>query len=300
MGSYHNKLDKKYFNKSVYIKKFEEVFSCKIKDYPIQYEIIFDTFNTFISFNNILFSTNYMKTSDRIDNSIHLLTSYLNKYKNKINKCYDSNCMDFYISLEECLCELTEMNKPNINVNLSNIKSNVEMVITALDKLRFDMIYDSKDLPFIKLPNDKLPKKISCKLVLDLENRKSLLFSYEKQKEENNNFIKDYYNKTGIDLNNDDKMKEIIFTIHITIANINNAIVDKMIFNDNGVFNLYMNELGMFFKTDIDYLEDIYYKNLFKKMKEIIKLLSKDNIKLAYKEISDIINKYSDLYQRIS
>ena len=35
MGHYHNKLDKKYFNKSVYVKKFEEVFNIKIKDYPL-------------------------------------------------------------------------------------------------------------------------------------------------------------------------------------------------------------------------------------------------------------------------
>lgn len=300
MGKYHNKLDKKYFNKSIYIKKFEEVFNVKIKDYPIQYEIIFDTFNTFISFNNILFSTNYMKTSDRIDNSTHLLNSYLNKYKNKINKCYDSNCMDLYISLEECLCELNEMKKPNININLSNIKNDVEMIITCLDELRFDMIYDSKDLPFSKLPNDKLPKKISCKLVFDLNNRKSLQFSYEKQKNENDIFIKDYFNNTGINLNNDEKAKEIIFSIHNTIANINNTIVEKMIFNDEGSFNLRINELGMFFTTEINYLEDIYYKNLFKKLKEIIVLISKNKIEQAYKDINNIINMYPTLYERIS
>ena len=34
MGHYHNKLDKKYFNKSVYVKKFEEVFNIKIKRLP--------------------------------------------------------------------------------------------------------------------------------------------------------------------------------------------------------------------------------------------------------------------------
>ena len=55
MGHYHNKLDKKYFNKSVYVKKFEEVFNIKIKDYPLQYELVYETYNTIISLNNILF-----------------------------------------------------------------------------------------------------------------------------------------------------------------------------------------------------------------------------------------------------
>src|SRR5574344_1402016 len=155
MGSYHNKLDKKYFNKSVYIKKFEEVFSCKIKDYPNQYEIIFDTFNTLISFNNILFSTNYMKTSDRIDNSIHLISSYLNKYKNKINKCYDLNCINIYQDFESDLEELKEMKKPNVKVNLNSIKSNMEFYMSGLDILCFDLLYDNKELVYQKSPNDK-------------------------------------------------------------------------------------------------------------------------------------------------
>ena len=43
MGAYHNKLDKKYFNKSIYAKKFEETFNIKLKDYPLQYEIMLDT-----------------------------------------------------------------------------------------------------------------------------------------------------------------------------------------------------------------------------------------------------------------
>ena len=60
MGKYHNKLDKKYFDKSIYMKKFESAFNIKIKDYPLQYELVFETYNTFIAFNNILFSLNYI------------------------------------------------------------------------------------------------------------------------------------------------------------------------------------------------------------------------------------------------
>ena len=109
MGKYHNKLDKKYFNKSIYIKKFESAFDIKIKDYPLQYELVFETYNTYIGINNVLFSMNYIPINQKVDNLIHLISSYLNKYKNKIKKCYDSECILVYESLENTLDELNEM-----------------------------------------------------------------------------------------------------------------------------------------------------------------------------------------------
>lgn len=48
MGCYHNKLDKKYFRNSIYIKKFEETFDIKIRDYPLQYELIYETYNALL------------------------------------------------------------------------------------------------------------------------------------------------------------------------------------------------------------------------------------------------------------
>ena len=274
MGSYHNKLDKKYFNKSIYIKKFEEVFNVKIKDYPNQYEIIFDTFNTLISFNNILFSTNYMKTSDRIDNSIHLISSYLNKYKNKINKCYDLNCINIYQDFESDLEELKEMKKPNVKVSLNSIKSNMELYMSGLDILNFDLLYDNKELVYQKLPNDKLPKKINCKIFTNLDTTKSLLFSYDEQKKYNDIFINDYYNKTNIDLNNDVKSMNMIFELHTFIKDVNNAIVDRLINNDHSVFKIHLDVFNRFVKNDYSYLKDIYYQNLFNKIKDIIIMLN--------------------------
>ena len=38
MGKYHNKLDKKYFNKSIYIKKFESAFGVKILSGQIRWD----------------------------------------------------------------------------------------------------------------------------------------------------------------------------------------------------------------------------------------------------------------------
>lgn len=300
MGEYHNKLDKKYFNKSIYIKKFEEVFNIKIKDYPIQYEIILDTFNTLISFNNILFSTNYMKTSDKIDNSIHLISSYLNKYKNKINKCYDLNCINIYQDFESDLEELKEMKKPNVKVNLNSIKSNMEFYMSGLDILCFDLLFDNKELVYQKLPNDKLPKKINCKIITNLDTTKSLLFSYDEQKKYNDIFINDYYNKTNIDLNNDVKSMNMIFELHTFIKDVNNAIVDRLINNDHSVFKIHLDVFNSFVKNDYTYLKDIYYQNLFNKIKDIIIMLNEDKIDLAYQNIKAIIEQYKNIYERIS
>ena len=77
MRHYHNRLDKKYFHKSVYIKKWEETFNVKIKDYPLQYELVFETYNTLLKYNNILFSKNYIAKSKKVDKLINLLNEYL-------------------------------------------------------------------------------------------------------------------------------------------------------------------------------------------------------------------------------
>lgn len=300
MGNYHNKLDKKYFNKSIYIKKFEDVFNVKIKDCPIQYEIILDTFNTFISFNNILFSTNYMKNSDKLKNSINLLSIYLEKYKSKIKKSYDLTCIWLYDDMENMLDELKEIDKINAKINFEPIKKSVEEYTSILEELNFDMLYDTKKMPYFKLPNDKLPKKINCRIVNNLDIVKSLLFSYEEQKKINDEFIKDYFQKTNIDLNTNAEMKNIIFEIHIIIKDINNAIVEKMITNDNTPFLVHLEVFNIFVNSDINYLNDIYYQNLFYKIKEIVNLLNINNIDLAYKKIKDIIEQYKKIYERNS
>lgn len=211
MGHYHNKLDKKYFHKSIYEKKFEDTFKINIKKQPLQYDIIFDTYNTMISFNNVLFSRNYTPTKDKISNSIHLISSYLNKYKSKINKCYDLECIRLYGVLENILFDLEEMLQPNVKPNLKHIEKDIEECLYVYEQLNFDMLLDSKIMPFQKLPNDKLPKKVNCRLVNNLEQHKSLIYDYDKQKQYNEDFIKEYYNKTSIDLNKDKKTRELIF-----------------------------------------------------------------------------------------
>ena len=196
MGKYHNKLDKKYFNKSIYIKKFESAFNIKIKDYPLQYELIFETYNTYISLNNILFSLNYIPINQKVDNIMRLINAYLNKYKNKIKKCYDSECILIYESLENTLDELNEMKElyttKKTKYNLKSLEKDTEYFMNILDNLNFDKLVDSKDMPYIKKPNDKLPKKVNLKIINNLDPKSSTLFDRDKQEQLNNDFIISY------------------------------------------------------------------------------------------------------------
>ena len=171
MGKYHNKLDKKYFDKSIYMKKFESAFNINSKDekYKLQYELVFETYNTFISFNNLLFTLNYMPLKDKVKNSFKLLDTYIDKYKNKIKKCYDSNFIMLYDNMEIMKNELEEILK-DLEIkrikkpNLKPFEDFVENYMNILTGLNFDKLVDSKDLPYERKVNDKLPKKVNLKI----------------------------------------------------------------------------------------------------------------------------------------
>ena len=304
MGKYHNKLDKKYFNKSIYIKKFESAFGVKIKDYPLQYEFIFETYNTYIGVNNILFSMNYIPINQKVDSLIHLISSYLNKYKNKIKKCYDSECILIYESLENTLDELNEMKElyttKKIKYNLKSLEKDTEYFMNILDNLNFDKLVDSKDMPYIKKPNDKLPKKVNLKIIDNLDIKSSTLFDEEKQKELNDLFIQDYEKRTGINLNEDTEQRHFIFDILNRIKDLNNSMVDYYIYNDKCLVNLFNYYLKEFLNQDITYVKDITYINVFNKLKDISDLIENNNIDLAYSNIKELIEQFKDLYERNS
>ena len=304
MGKYHNKLDKKYFNKSIYIKKFESAFGVKIKDYPLQYELIFETYNTYIGVNNILFSMNYIPINQKVDSLIHLISSYLNKYKNKIKKCYDSECILIYESLENTLDELNEMKElyttKKIKYNLKSLEKDTEYFMNILDSLNFDKLVDSKDMPYIKKPNDKLPKKVNLKIIDNLDIKSSTLFDEEKQKELNDLFIQDYEKRTGINLNEDTEQRHFIFDILNRIKDLNNSMVDYYIYNDKCLVNLFNYYLKEFLNQDITYVKDITYINVFNKLKDISDLIENNNIDLAYSNIKELIEQFKDLYERNS
>ena len=155
MGKYHNKLDRKYFKNSIYVKRFEKEFNIKIKDYPLQYDILFDTYNTFIIINNNFFSTNYMKYEDRINKSINTIKTFLTEYKNKHKKSYDSNCLIMYDKFEYMLEQLEEIlnvyekrKLQNDTITLkslcSNFEKELEEYMSYLELVNFDYLVDSK------------------------------------------------------------------------------------------------------------------------------------------------------------
>lgn len=304
MGSYHNQLDKKYFHKSVYIKKWEEVFNVKIKDYPLQYELVFETFNTLIKLNNILFSKNYLPKETKVDKMLDLLNGYLDKYKNKINKSFDSECIWLYERYEEIVNELTEMKElheeKETKYNLTTLEKDIELIMLILDNVHFDCLTDSKELIYYKKPNDKLPKKVNCKIINELEKHKGVWIDYNKQKKLNDEFIKNYLDKTGIDLTQDIKQQELIFEIHTYIKDINNALVDFIIYKDLNKLKLHIKVANYFMAQDFTCLEDIYYKNLIKKIDKILLLICDGEIYKAYDEIQTIIKENNNLYERIS
>lgn len=97
--------------------------------------------------------------------------------------------------------------------NLKSLEKDTEYFMNILDSLNFDKLIDSKDMPYIKKSNNKLPKKVNLKIINDLDIKSSTLFNEEEQKELNNNFIKDYEKRTGINLNDDTEQRYFIFYI---------------------------------------------------------------------------------------
>lgn len=305
MGTYHNKLDKKYFNKSIYMKKFESAFDIRLKDYPLQYEIALDTFNAFISFNNILFSLNYVPTAQKVDNIIHTLKSYINKYQNKHKKSFDKNCIMMYDNLESMLNEmedLKEFRKGKIDKkDLKPFELGVEKYMGVLDAVNFDKLVDSKVMPYEKKANDKLPKKVNLKVIDDLDIKTSALFDDNKQEELNNAFISDYLKKTGIDLSKEKDQKYFIFDTLNRIKDLNNAIVDYQIYKDKAVLNIFNYYLSNdYLKQDISFVKDITFVNVFNKLKAISQAISDDNIDMALTQLKELIEQFKDLYERNS
>ena len=306
-GCYYNLLNKKYFRNSVYVKKFEEVFNVKIKDLPLQYELIYETLNTIIKGNNILYSKNYIPKDQKVEKLFSLFNEYLTKYKNKINKSYDLACIGIYNHIDQMCDELKEMKKEKqtrkIDYNLKPLENTMSEYIATFIYLRIDEVRDNRGMYYKKQANDKLPKKVICKIKYDLNSfSNDTWYSIEKQKEINNLFVAEYFRKTGIDLNKDDKLRDTIFDIHTFIQDTNNYIQELMINYNEKKMKLYK-EVGMFYFSGNDFTEvkDIYYQNLLNKLRDIYEKLNADNLKLSYDLIQDIINSIENKkwYERI-
>ena len=184
--------------------------------------------------------------------------------------------------------------------NLKNLEKDTESFMTLLEGVNFDRLIDSKDTPYIKKPNDKLPKKVNLKLLNDLDIHENTIFDIDKQKELNNIFIQDYEKRTGINLNEDTEQRYFIFDILNRIKDLNNSMVDYYIYNDKCLVNLFNYYLKEFLNQDITYVKDITYINVFNKLKDISDLIDNNNIDLAYSNIKELIEQFKDLYERNS
>ena len=305
-GCYYNLLNKKYFRNSVYVKKFEEVFNVKIKGLPLQYELIYETLNTIIKGNNILFSKNYIPKEEKVDKLLNLFNDYLTKYENKINKSYDLACIGIYNHIYILSGELNEMKKEKqtrkIDYNLKSLENTLSEYIALFIYLRIDEIRDNRGMYYKKLANDKLPKKVICKIKYDINAlNNDMWYSLEEQNKINDLFIAEYFRKTGIDLKNDDELRDIIFDIHLFIQDTNNFIQELILNYDELKLKLYKDLGKSYFVNDFEKIEDIYYFNLLNKLKNIYDSLCADNLKDSYKEIQEIINSVENKkwYERI-
>lgn len=306
-GCYYNLLNKKYFKNSVYIKKFEEVFDVKIKDCPLQYELVFETLNTIIKGNNILYSKNYIPKEEKVDKLLNLFNGYLTKYKNKIEKCYDSASVGIYYHIEIIAGELEEMRKEKltraIKYNLKPIENTMSEYIALFLYLKIDAIRDNRGMYYQKQANDKLPKKVICKLKNDTNSfSNDMWYSVKNQQQVNDLFMAEYLRRTGIDLKNNDMLRETIFDIHTFVQDTNNYIQELMINYDELKLKLFK-DLGAFYfaSTNFKRIEDIYYHNLLNKLKNIYDRLGADDLNELYRQIQEIINSVENKqwYERI-
>ncbi len=310
MEAYHNRLNKRSFKKSVYIKKVEEVYGFKISTQSLQYELIIETHNANIDINNVIYSKKYIPLKDKVDKMINIIDTYVSKYKNKINKCKNLTCIELYdilIGYNNELKEMKELERIRIEkgekgtkLNLKSIGARVSTYLTMLDMLSFDRLYDSRGMTYERQVNEKIPKKYNCQIFTDEEIMDGLIF-YNDLKTFNDEFFNKYYDKTGINLNSDKEQKDFIINLHKNIVFVNNLLVDYYAYKDTLVLDLILPKLNAYTKQDISYVKDISYIRLFEKFSDVCEDINNKNYDNAYKRMKLIIdNDDMNIYERIS
>ena len=89
--------------------------------------------------------------------------------------------------------------------------------MNILDNLNFDKLVDSKDMPYIKKPNDKLPKKVNLKIIDNLDIKSSTLFDSDKHEKLNNDFVIFYIETNYVNKKMIESIKKYIDKINIYI-----------------------------------------------------------------------------------
>lgn len=246
MGKRHNTLDYKYFHKTKYIKTLEQEknISNFKKEYPEQFNIIYDIFKTFINVNNIIFADSNKTIADKVFE----LTIELEKclYGDKEN---DGNCYKYSVRTINGLLaiEPKRLYKAFIEwyeylesmEKLGTIPKEIEEIMNELEKFGFDDIINEN----IAYKENKNSKQ---RLFL------SRFFKYNCDENYLSEYLDDYFKKYVETLSRDEIKKEICF-IYDLVAKANNGIVRKI---NNVKDNLT--------KKDIDYFDFIldYFETL--------------------------------------
>lgn len=259
MGKRHNTLDYKYFHKTKYIKTLEQEknISNFKKEYPEQFNIIYDIFKTFINVNNIIFADSNKTIADKVFEITIELEKCLygdkdndsNGYKysvRTINGLLAIEPKRLYKSFIEWYEYLESMEK------LGTIPKEIEEIMTELEKFGFDDIINEN----VAYKENKNSKQ---RLFL------SRFFKYNCDEKYLSDYLDDYFKKYVETLSRDEIKKEICFIFDL-VAKANNGIVRKTNnITDNFTkkdFNHYDYILDYFDTLNIQVKDDENFSNL--------------------------------------
>ena len=219
MGHRHNTLDYKYFHKTKYIKTLEREFNINNfkKQYPKQFDIMYDIFKTLILVNNIIFADSNKNKQEKITDIIIELENCIygtldndsNKYKysvREINSLLDKYSRYLYKKFIEWYEYLENI------TNLLPIQKEIELEMNKLDEKNFD---------FIEEDNITYKKNKDSKYCIYL----SKFYEYNCNKNFLNDYLDQYYKNNIEDLSRNKLEKEICYIFNL-VACANNGIAN--------------------------------------------------------------------------
>lgn len=301
MANRHNTLTDEVFKNSKYIDMIQRHYGIKNfrKEYPSQYKLLLDIFQTFILVFNVFFSdSNKNKTEkadearDKIEKLIY--RDYENSQKHKysvrdIKDIVDKRARRLYNYMEQWQKELENITPKNANysIELNNMIDTLEKEMNKLEKVGFDNVVSND---FSYQTN-----------WLKYYTKNSIIISkFDDIYSGKENFIKEYkeyyYNEYGVELTDDDI--EELTPLYRLVANANNGLA-KVISNYK-IENYNINE-----RSSAKYIYKAYLKSLkidyndietFEEISRIFKvaltLLYREVNKKGHFTITEVLDNY--------
>lgn len=153
MGKRHKVLTDEIFKNSIYIHTINNLFELEDfkKEYPEQYNTIFDIFKTFILLNNIFFSDSNISNYNKVENATNLLEKMfkINKNDNVVGVKYsvrdikelcDKYARHLYNTMGDWYYSLYNISSKNLDKSpiLKKVKNEIEKEMNILSYSRFD------------------------------------------------------------------------------------------------------------------------------------------------------------------